>query len=245
MFVSAAVCVFAPAAAAVVMAVKRKGSFLMFVLGAVTFASSQLLLRIPLLGELQNAVWFNMLAVTQPLLCGLLMALSAGVFEETGRYAAARFLNKKLITWENGLMFGLGHGGLEAFVMAGVYYADTIAGTISGSDTVTALSVPPYYFLIGGAERILAVAMHIGFSLLVMYAVKRRHVLFFLLAILAHGLVDAMIPIFLPLSEWALEGVFAVYAVIAVIFTVKIRPAFDAERKTAKAFPGGTQATEG
>ncbi len=94
----------------------------MFILGVASFAASQLLLRIPLLGELQNAVWFNMFAMTQPLLCGVLVAFSAGLFEETGRFVALKLINRDLLTWENGVIFGLGHGGVEAFCLTGIYY---------------------------------------------------------------------------------------------------------------------------
>ncbi|MGE5495940.1 MAG: YhfC family intramembrane metalloprotease [Burkholderiales bacterium] len=225
MFASAAICLLLPAAAAVILALKRKGSILMFFLGAASFAASQLLLRIPLLGELQNTVWFNMFAVTQPLLCALLVALSAGVFEETGRYAALKFINKDLLTWENGIMFGLGHGGIEAF-WVGLKYIEPIHEVIGGNGAVL-MGVPPYYFLLGGVERILAIAMHIGFTMIVLYAVKRRKILFYIIAVLAHGLVDATIPFMQGFPGWAIEGVLALIAALAVILTIKIKPAFN------------------
>ncbi len=230
MFVSAAICLLLPIAAAIMLAVKRKGSILMFFLGVASFAASQLLLRIPLLGELQNTVWFNMFAITQPLLCALLIALSAGVFEETGRYAALRFLNRDLLTWENGIMFGLGHGGVEAFWLAGVPYVGTIADTLSGS-SAEALTVPPDIFLLGGIERILAVTVHIGFTMLVLYAVKRRRIWCYILAVLVHGLADADLALLamagIRPGLWEAEGIFAVFAVLAVILTVRMKPAFN------------------
>jgi uncharacterized membrane protein YhfC len=236
MFLSAAICLLLPVALAVVLAVKRRGSFLMFILGVASFTASQLLLRMPLLGELQNTVWFNMFALTQPLLCGVLTAFSAGIFEETGRFAALKLINKDLLTWENGVMFGLGHGGVEAFSLTGLYYVKLISDAVSGSNTLTAAGVPPYYFVMGGVERILAIALHIGFTMLVMYGVKRRKAWLFLLAILAHGLVDITIPLFRGLSGWAMEGIFAVLAISAAILTIKIRPALN---RVGRAGEGG------
>ena len=46
--------------------------------------------------------------------------LAAGLFEETGRYLTMRFLMKGKWTRENALMYGAGHGGLEAVLILGM-----------------------------------------------------------------------------------------------------------------------------
>jgi uncharacterized membrane protein YhfC len=48
-----------------------------------------------------------------------LPSLTAGVFEETARYIAYRFLLKEH-NMENGLIYGVGHGGIESIMLVGV-----------------------------------------------------------------------------------------------------------------------------
>jgi len=45
------------------------------------------------------------------------LALTAGLFEETGRYLGYRFWFKDRKTWRVGLMYGAGHGGLESMLL--------------------------------------------------------------------------------------------------------------------------------
>ena len=72
---------------------------------------SQLLTRIPLLGLLNNTVWFNMLSATNVIMVYLIVALTAGLFEECGRYFGIKlFLPKEELTWNDAFVFGLGHG---------------------------------------------------------------------------------------------------------------------------------------
>jgi uncharacterized membrane protein YhfC len=47
-----------------------------------------------------------------------------------------------------------------------------------------------YMFFIAGIERIFTVIIHIALSLLILYAIKNRKYLFFILAILLHALLN-------------------------------------------------------
>lgn len=233
-WLTAVICLLVPLAAALIMIIKRRASWIMFVLGIVTFTVTQLLIRIPLLNELQNSAWFNLFMVTQPLLYSLMLALTAGIFEETGRFAAMRFLRRDMLTWENGIVFGLGHGGVEAFWIAGVPYAKLAADTLSGN-TAAIAAASPDLFIIAGVERVLAIILHIGFTMLVLYGIKKRNILYFLLAVLAHAVVDAMIPLLtqihisadIGVKLWLMEAALAVFAVIALIVTLKMRRAIN------------------
>ena len=46
--------------------------------------------------------------------------LAAALFEECGRWIAMKFCLKKHLTRENALMYGAGHGGIEAFLILGM-----------------------------------------------------------------------------------------------------------------------------
>ena len=198
-FISALVCLFGPVTLAVILIVKRGAKFWMFLLGAAVFTVFQILTRIPLLNLLQNTAWYTMFKITQPALVILLLAFTAGLFEEAGRFIGIRFLPKHVFSWENALVFGLGHGGMEAIYLVGLNYAIMFVQMLSGHASAEILNVvmmtPASYFLAAGVERVLAVAMHIGFTMLVFYAVKRRKPLYLLAAVAAHTAVDAAVPL--------------------------------------------------
>ena len=226
---SALVCLFAPTALAVWMIKKRGAKLRAFLLGAAAFAVSQILTRLPLLGVLQGTAWFTLFSMTQPVLYVLLLAVTAGLFEEFGRFVGIRFLLKpNMLSWDNAFVFGLGHGGIEALYLVGINYAISFVQALSGQHVAEILGTPSSYFLAGGAERVLAVVIHIGLTMLVFYAVKRRKPLFLLAAIAAHMLVDAVLPLLkmtgLTLNVWAAEGVLAVLAVLLVIITIRFKP---------------------
>ena len=229
MAVTALVCLLAPTALAIWMIKKRGAKLRAFLLGAAAFAVSQILTRLPLLGVIQGTGWFTLFTMTQPVLYVLLLALTAGLFEEIGRFIGIRYLLKPdMLNWENAFVFGLGHGGIEAFYLVGVSYAVSFVQVLGGQHVAEILGTPASYFLLGGVERVLAVAMHIGFTMLVFYAVKKRKPLYLLAAIAAHMLVDAIVPLLkmtgLTLDVWATEGVFAVLAALLVIITIRFKP---------------------
>ncbi|MBR2832550.1 MAG: YhfC family intramembrane metalloprotease [Oscillospiraceae bacterium] len=166
----------------------------------------------------------------------------AGIFEETGRYLAFRIplrcYREKDV---NALMYGAGHGGIEAAVMLGLTSVSNIAFSVMlntgraeeltaqlSGDTLaqvqeamgTLSTTPSWLFLLGAAERIAAVAMHLSFSVLVWFAVKKKKRLLFPLAILLHLLADAVTVLASGsgVPTPAIEGILAVIAAgIAVI----------------------------
>jgi uncharacterized membrane protein YhfC len=86
--------------------------------GALIFLLFQLVSRIPITLAIQAAI-APQLQASRTLLVGWLAvaALSAGVFEEVGRYIGYRWLMKREEkTWPKAIMYGLGHGGLESML---------------------------------------------------------------------------------------------------------------------------------
>ena len=138
----------------------------------------------------------------------------AGLFEETGRYLAFSFALKKYRAKNvNALMYGAGHGGVEAAVSLGVTSINNIAWSVminngriaeltaalTGEQLAQAqqsidllITTPSYQFLMGGLERLFAIVLHISLSVLVWFAVKWEGKLYlYPLAILFHFAVDA------------------------------------------------------
>ena len=147
-----------------------------------------------------------------------------------GRYFGIRwFVKGKYLTWNNAVVFGLGHGGIEAFALVGIPYAKALTDVIEGRNIVALLNTPPEYFLPDGIERIIVVLMHIGLTMLVFYAVRNRKALYLVYAVLAHMLVDFILPLLqkmgVSLSMWGKEGVLAVFAAFAVVIMIIYRKA--------------------
>jgi uncharacterized membrane protein YhfC len=226
--VSAVVCTLASAIIAAVMVKKYKASWKAILVGAIVFIVSQPMLRIPILKQLEDTTWFTLFTFSHTVPYLILLALSAGIFEETGRYLGLRFFLKNKLSWENVIVFGLGHGGSEAFLFVGINYLKTIFDLLTGRSVDLVANTPAYLFFIGGLERILAITAHIGMTMLVLYAVKNGKKSYFLLAVLFHAMIDITSPIVkqagVHLSVWGSEGCLAVFAFLAFLITVKLKP---------------------
>ncbi len=137
--------------------------------------------------------------------------LAAALFEEAGRYIAMRFFMKNALDRDNALMYGVGHGGIEAILLMGMASVNNllisaminnggISEVMSQMDAETARTTyeqltalwqsPSYMFYMGGLERLSALALQIGLSLFMFRAVKEGRKGFLLLAFGTHFLVD-------------------------------------------------------
>ena len=149
--------------------------------GALSFGISQLLLRIPILQYgLPQFDWFLLLPYRNPLLYGFLLAFTAGLFEETARWIGFRILGPNRRGFRDGVVFGLGHGGVEAVWIFWMMAAQLQAG----------IQATPLGLALGFAERAAAVCFHVGASVLVLYGVRKRKIRWLFLAILLHTLLD-------------------------------------------------------
>lgn len=184
---------------------------LVFVLGAACFLITQVFTRVPLLGWIQKQPGFILWAVSVPLLSGILIALTAGLFEEVGRFAIKALALKPARSqfWEP-IVFGLGHGICEA-----VWVFSSAWGMLA--------LVQPSQLVLPIIERLLAITMHIGFSVTIWNGFQHyQRIKYLLIAILAHGLVDAAIPLAGRLG-WGvlqLESLFALFATAMIIYVV-------------------------
>lgn len=192
-----------------------------FGVGVLTFLVSQLLTRIPLLSFLSGQAWFIAFSVAHPLLYSTLLGFTAGLFEEVGRWLFIGWLLKQQRGWSDGLVFGIGHGGLEACMVG----ANILAMLVAAPNLL--LSSPPWEILLGAAERILAVALQVGLSVMVMrgLAGNKKQPLYLLLAILIHTLVDTSIGFFqyFGWSVYMLEILFAFVAAATLLYTLFAR----------------------
>ena len=174
-------------------------------------------------------------------LLALYGGMSAGLFEEAGRYLAMKFLMKKTLSKENAVMYGIGHGGIEAVLVVGVTSVVNlvIAGMINLGKMDTFLSglneplknhisalnsallmTPAGLFYAAGIERIASFAFHICMSYLVYRAIRDRKAVFFLAAVALHFLTDAVTVILAKnVPIYAVEAVLSAIAVCMAAFT--------------------------
>jgi uncharacterized membrane protein YhfC len=140
---------------------------------------------------------------------GTALGLTAALTEEGARYAALRWALPGARGWPEVLMVGAGHAGIEALLLA-VTAALTFAQMVSlrhatgvprglSPDRWPALrarqaaywAVPPAQPLLGAAERVLALAVHLAGAFLALQAVVRASLAWLGAAVVLHAAVDA------------------------------------------------------
>ena len=169
--------------------------------------------------------------------------LEAGIFEEVGRYISMKFLMKKDLNKENSIMFGIGHGGVEAIIIMGFSMISNLivalminSGTYDATlqlldpatraQTLARISVlwttAPGLFFLGGFERGCAITCHICFSYVVYRSLKDRKPLLLLAAIGLHCFMDAGIVLLSStVSEITTEIVFVIFTLVLGFFTLR------------------------
>jgi len=224
-----------PLVLAIVLHKKLRFAWKSVFVGALVFLVFQILTRIPLLGYLQQNLWYQVFSTSYPLISGLLIALSAGLFEETGRYVGFRFFLQKHLDWESGIAYGIGHGGLESLLVGTTFLNDLIVSVLinlgkaplqlSKSVISALVDTAPSMFLVGGIERVLAFIVQIGLSLIVLYGIKSKRNTFLLLAIAIHTLLD-LGAVMLPRNILVLETYVAIFATVSLVWIVKSKKIF-------------------
>lgn len=179
------------------------------------------------------------------ILYGLYGGLAAALFEETGRLAAMKFFMKKNLNKQNALMYGVGHGGIEAIIIVGLTYVNNLLTAVminSGSlqatlaildegmqqatfEQLKALwELPAWQFYMAGVERAIAITLHIALSIFVYKAVKSGRKLFWLLAFFLHFAVDFLTVVISGYGApvWVIEVVLLVMVIFIALYARKL-----------------------
>lgn len=188
-------------------------------LGAATFVVFQGFLRIPLLQlVLPLSTEYLLFQVTQPMLFMIFLSLSAGIFEEVGRYLMMKLFMKEA-PLSHGIAFGIGHGGIEAILIVGI---NLIGVAVSG-----AVAIGPAtggLFAAGGFERISAMVFHVCLSVMVWRSLSEKRLTLLPLAILFHTLFNVLAGYLsiLGVTVVLIETALALVATLFLIYTVAI-----------------------
>ena len=173
--------------------------------------------------------------------------LMAGLFEECGRHILLKYILKKDRTRENAVLYGIGHGGIEilAVVLPTIITYLAVALLFSAGDRAEALSTlkiteetaaaalpsvqaaAAFDFAAAAmniAERVFAMGVHIGLTVIVYYGVVKAKKACLPLAIGLHMLVDTFPALYqrgvAPL--WSVELWAALWTAVIVCVAVRL-----------------------
>lgn len=161
-------------------------------------------------------------------------AFAAGIFEETGRYAAFRIFLREENDRRTAVSYGIGHGGVEVILTLFLNYlvmglALMAVGT-SNEDKYAQI-IPAIQTMIPGLtivallERTVAMLFHIGASVLVFAAAKdKRFGLLYPAAIVLHAVMDIPAALYQRgiLSIGVTEAIIAAFSLVVCFVAGKI-----------------------
>ena len=206
-----------------------------FVVGAIVFVLFAMVLE----NLLHQVCLVNDNAVSRailgsPVLYTLYAAFAAGVFEETGRLFGFKVLLRKNNKNSCAVAYGIGHGGIEALIILGVSYFVlllALLGVDFGSEATnaqmiaTARSIPLASAGIAMFERICAMMIQIGLSMLVFAAAREKNFFWlYPIAILIHAMIDAPAALYqyqVISNFFVVEGVALVMGIVCMLLGIR------------------------
>ncbi len=240
-----------PIVLAVVLTRRFQQSFKFVIYGALIFMLFQLLTRVPLVivGGQLLAPYLQQSIALQWAWVGFL-SLTAGLVEEIGRYTGYRWLMRNdARTWEQGVLYGVGHGGFEAAVLIGLLGG--VIGLVNiivltqldpswlglnieqqqlAAQQLGALADQPWWFpLLAAWERGWAIAFHTAMSVVVLQVFWRNQIRWLWYAVAAHTGLNFGVAGVLPLLGvgpiW-MEGAMALFGLASlwIIFALRQPP---------------------
>lgn len=180
-----------------------------FFIGAGTFVLFALVLE-----QILHMLVMNVLGLSQDRnewLYYIYAAVAAAVFEESGRIIAMKYFMKSRFNFSNTFMYGVGHGGIEAIVLGGLTGISNLTNMLmvnSGSMETVLAALPDDVknqtltqisalwttnsglFFAAGIERVSALVLQIGLSLIIFNGLKTHKKPLVLLAYCIHFAVD-------------------------------------------------------
>ena len=177
-------------------------------------------------------------------LYGIIMA---GVFEECGRYIVLKYIMKKNRTPENAILYGIGHGGIEILAVllptmitylavAVLFSSGNIENALSSlniTEETAAVVLPSVQaaaafdygmMAMNVIERLFAMFLHIGLTVIVYYGVCNANKVCLPAAIILHMLMDTFPALYqrsvVPL--WSVEIWAALWTAVIIFIAVKL-----------------------
>ena len=221
-----------------------------FWFGVLVFLVFQLLTRLPLVTVLQKTVLASLLhtSTTFNWIWLVILAVTAGLFEEVGRYIGYRlFMRRELKTWSKAVMFGLGQEGLESIVLVGGQIVLTLLSIaiLSAIDVnslpaaqrqsiiqqIAAINALPVWFpLLAIWGRIWSFPLQVALSVMVLQVFRQHRMRWLFLAILFHTLID-FLTLAIPqafgqgstIALLLVNGMLCIFGLLGVWITLRLR----------------------
>ncbi|MBO5177848.1 MAG: YhfC family intramembrane metalloprotease [Lachnospiraceae bacterium] len=223
--------------------IKLKANLLSFIIGSATFIVFALMLE-PLLHSVVLTATGTLLT-DNIILYGLYGGLAAALFEETGRLVAMKFFMKDSLNKQNSLMYGIGHGGIEAILLVGMTYISNLMTSVMINSGALQASVelvdaelqqatfeqikvlwelPSWQFYMAGVERLIAIILQIALSVLVYKAVSVKSRTYWFIAFGIHFAVDFLTVVITGLGApiWIVEAVLLVAVAFVAYYSYQL-----------------------
>lgn len=244
MVFSVLISIVAPIGGVVFLKKKYNTSLKIFFIGALAFFISVQLLEAPIhLYFLKLNSTTAEFLLNNPIAYMLYGGLMAGIFEETARLISFKFIIKDRDTL-SGITYGVGHGGIEAILVGGISsinliinsvlinkgtFQSTMENALVSSDIISTtynqfVNSSAIMWAMPGIERIMAMAIQIALSIIVLYAVKERKYIYYIIAILLHALIDfpaVLYQVGVIKNVFFVEGIIFIVAVLINIYVFK------------------------
>jgi uncharacterized membrane protein YhfC len=216
--------------------------------GALVFAVFQIFTRVPVVTVLNNVLASQLRASAAFRFAGyVILALTAGLFEEVGRYVGYRILmRREEKTWRKAIMYGIGHGGIESIVIVGllgllslfnlVVTSTLNLNTLTPAQHATVVhqfallnAQPVWQPLLGAWERLWTLPIHIALSVVVLQVFRRKNIAWLGFAIFVHAVVDftsieiAQVLGASTTTSLITEGVVALFGILALMVIWRLR----------------------
>jgi uncharacterized membrane protein YhfC len=198
-----------------------------------------------------TATWFHAHAMA----FALYASLAAGVFEEVGRYLGMRFLVRPADNPGPAVAYGIGHGGIEAILIGSLGMAQTFIyasmlnsgqldanlGPVLSADALANLRAGLEHLSLAtvamaSLERLVALLIQIGLSLVVWRAVENRQLELLVLAILLHSAIDFPAALF-QAGQVSAPVVLGILAIIGVALGAWFLHKLPSKRSVSPALP--------
>ena len=120
----------------------------------------------------------------------LITGISPGLFEETGKYLLIKYIYSQEKIKNNSVSYGIGHGGIESFMIGIAFLANIFAKDILIEKGALKKSITFSFCLMSAIERLFAITLQISLSILNYKAKKEKKNIFYFYAIILHDLID-------------------------------------------------------
>lgn len=231
LILSIGICFLIPLGSLAYFAIEDRKRIKSFFIGMLIFFITQIVIRLPLISFIfPKMKWYENMFLN-PWVSAIFLALTAGLVEEIGRYIAFKYILKNNRTYNDGIAFGFGHGGIEAILITGISCIVILIGALAGNGFYLGVTATDAFIV--GFERLCAIVIHIGLSIIILYGVRENHIKYLFVAILIHTLVNFPIIILSRVFNVGLMGVEAYVFICAIIlggFTIYAKNLYDKQK---------------